>query len=115
MDQKLLFLLAQNAETEASINEKGTAHGGQPGDQTGKEFLIRSYRNYPWNCILRYAGDQTVTSYTNVTSMISVLLTDSSNKFRTYSGGVRTPASHDSSVLIGMLYLLENSALETPM
>lgn len=48
-------------EVEASINEKGTAHGGQPGDQTGKEFLIRSYRNYPWNCILRYAGD-TVTS-----------------------------------------------------
>ena len=46
-------------EVEASINEKGTAHGGQPGDQTGKEFLIRSYRNYPWNCILRYAGDQT--------------------------------------------------------
>ena len=49
-------------EVEASINEKDTAHGGQPGDQTGKEFLIRSYRNYPWNCILRYAGDQTVTS-----------------------------------------------------
>lgn len=49
-------------EVEASINEKGTAHGGQPGDQTGKEFLIRSYRNYPWNCILRYTGDQTVTS-----------------------------------------------------
>lgn len=49
-------------EVEASINEKCTAHGGQPGDQTGKEFLIRSYRNYPWNCILRYAGDQTVTS-----------------------------------------------------
>lgn len=42
-------------EVEASINEKGTAHGGQPGDQTGKEFLIRSYRNYPWNCILRYS------------------------------------------------------------
>lgn len=49
-------------EVEASINEKGTAHGGQPGDQTGKEFLIRSYRNYPWHYILRYAGDQTVTS-----------------------------------------------------
>ena len=49
-------------EVEASINEKGTARGGQPGDQTGKEFLIRSYRNYPWDCILRYAGDQTVTS-----------------------------------------------------
>ena len=42
-------------EVEASINEKGTAHGGHPGDQTGKEFLIRSYRNYPWDCILRYS------------------------------------------------------------
>ena len=43
-------------EVEASINEKGTAHGGKPGDQTGKEFLIRSYRNYPWTHILRYVG-----------------------------------------------------------
>lgn len=41
-------------EVEASINEKGTATGGQPGDQTGREFLIRSYRNYPWDCVLRY-------------------------------------------------------------
>lgn len=44
-------------EVEASINEKGTAHGGKPGDQTGKEFLIRSYRNYPWNYVLRYRGN----------------------------------------------------------
>lgn len=44
-------------EVEASINEKGAAHGGKPGDQTGKEFLIRSYRNYPWNCVLRYRGN----------------------------------------------------------
>lgn len=36
------------------INEKGTATGGKPGDQTGKEFLIRSYRNYPWTHVLRY-------------------------------------------------------------
>lgn len=41
-------------EVEASINEKGTATGGQPGDQTGKEILIRSYRNYPWGCVLRF-------------------------------------------------------------
>lgn len=41
-------------EVEASINEKGTATGGKPGDQTGKEFLVRSYRNYPWDCVLRY-------------------------------------------------------------
>ncbi len=53
-------------EVEASINEKGTAHGGQPGDQTGKEFLVRSYRNYPWDCVLRYqesnSGSTTTTT-----------------------------------------------------
>lgn len=46
-------------EVEASINEKGTATGGTPGDQTGKEFLIRAYRNYPWNHVLRYINDAT--------------------------------------------------------
>ena len=41
-------------EVEASINEKGKARGGKPGDQTGREFLIRPYRNYPWSNVLRY-------------------------------------------------------------
>ena len=43
-------------EVEASINEKGGVTGGQPGDQTGREFLVRPYRNYPWDCVLRYTG-----------------------------------------------------------
>lgn len=47
-------------EVEASINEMGTAHGGRPGDQTGKEILIRSYRNYPWDCVLRYKDSGSV-------------------------------------------------------
>ena len=38
----------------ASINEKGKAIGGIPGDQTGKEFCIRSYYNKPWEYVLRY-------------------------------------------------------------
>lgn len=41
-------------EVEASINELGKATGGKPGDQTKKEFLVRSYRNYPWTTVLRY-------------------------------------------------------------
>lgn len=45
-------------EVEASINEKGTATGGKPGDQTGREFLIRKYRNYPWTNIYRYYGGE---------------------------------------------------------
>lgn len=39
---------------QASINEKGTVTGGKPGDQTGKEFYIRSYYNYPWDYVLRF-------------------------------------------------------------
>lgn len=42
-------------EVEASINERGGITGGTPGDQTGKEFLIRAYRNYPWTNVLRYS------------------------------------------------------------
>ena len=45
-------------EVEASINENGGITGGIPGDQTGREFLIRAYRNYPWDCVLRYAGER---------------------------------------------------------
>ena len=44
-------------EVEASINENGGVTGGQPGDQTGREFLIRPYRNFPWDTVLRYTGD----------------------------------------------------------
>lgn len=41
---------------EANINEFGTVSGGQRGDQTGREFWTREYRNYPWDCVLRYTG-----------------------------------------------------------
>jgi len=41
---------------EASINEKGTTTGGMSGDQNGREFLLRGYRNYPWDAVLRYTG-----------------------------------------------------------
>ena len=51
---------------EASINEMGTTTGGKPGDQFGAEFLLRLYRNYPWDCVLRYTGkESTVPAKTN--------------------------------------------------
>lgn len=46
-------------EVEASINEFGGVTGGKPGDQTGREILVKAYHNYPWDCVLRYAGDNT--------------------------------------------------------
>ena len=47
-------------EVEASINENGGVTGGMTGDQTGLEFLVRPYRNYPWDCVLRYIGAEAV-------------------------------------------------------
>ena len=43
---------------QASINEKGSATGGQTGDQTGKEIYIRDYYIYShgWDCVLRYGN-----------------------------------------------------------
>jgi len=41
---------------QASINEHGGVSGGQTGDQTGKEIAVGSYYNFPWSCVLRYAG-----------------------------------------------------------
>jgi len=49
----------------ASINELGRAVGGQPGDQTGREICVRSYYNYPWNCVLRYVGDNSAVIQVN--------------------------------------------------
>ena len=54
-------------EVEASINERGGATGGTPGDQTGREILIRSYRNYPWNAILRWGNGGKKTATTSST------------------------------------------------
>lgn len=50
---------------QASINEFGGTTGGQSGDQTGREFYIRSYYNYPWNVVLRYVGSDSNSEMVN--------------------------------------------------
>lgn len=55
------------AIVHASINEKGTVVGGQTGDQSGKEIVIRSYYNYPWNIVLRYPENSTSGGTASVT------------------------------------------------
>lgn len=59
-------------EVEASINEKGTATYGTPGDQTSHEFLIRSYRNYPWNKVLRYPSNYDTSSSAPAKTTLSI-------------------------------------------
>lgn len=41
-------------------DEKGNYHGGKAGDQTGKEWVVKSWYNRPWKCVLRYKGNEDV-------------------------------------------------------
>lgn len=41
---------------QASIDERGMTHGGQAGDQTGRETNITNFYEYPWDYILRFNG-----------------------------------------------------------
>lgn len=50
---------------KASQNEVGGSVGGKVGDQTGKEIRISSYYNFPWDCALRYKGNNTYTGSTD--------------------------------------------------
>ena len=49
--------VGEGKTAEANINELGKVTGGEAGDQTGREILVRGYRNFPWDCVLRYTGD----------------------------------------------------------
>lgn len=42
---------------QASIDERGRISGGQAGDQSGHETNTKPVYDYPWDCILRYVGD----------------------------------------------------------
>jgi len=54
---------------QASINEMGNTTGGQTGDQTGGEIGVRTYYNYPWDCVLRYGADEDADEYTAPVSL----------------------------------------------
>lgn len=45
---------------QASANEFGGVVGGKPGDQTGTEISVKPYYNFPWDVVLRFAGDKDV-------------------------------------------------------
>ena len=40
--------------SNSGSDENGNYKGGKAGDQTGKEWRIRDWYNYPWSCVLRH-------------------------------------------------------------
>lgn len=55
----VVLYLGKNQIVQASINEKGKATGGKPGDQTGREISVGGFYQYSkgWNVVLRYHED----------------------------------------------------------
>lgn len=51
--------IGNNQMVSAHHNENGGITGGRTGDQTGHEIDVSEFRDYPWDCILRYkvSGD----------------------------------------------------------
>ena len=80
--------VGNNQIVHASINEKGGTTGGQSGDQTGKEVCIRSYYNYPWDCVLRYKENSTgVADKSTATTVKSTGVSDKSTGTYTVKAG----------------------------
>lgn len=50
--------LGDGRVVQASSNERGGITGGVSGDQTGGEIGLSWYRNYPWDIVLRYVGEE---------------------------------------------------------
>lgn len=46
-------------------DENGKYHGGAAGDQTGKEWQIRSWYNRPWDVVLRYPDEKIAKAISN--------------------------------------------------
>ena len=40
--------------SNSGSDENGNYKNGKAGDQTGREWYIRDWYNYPWNCVLRH-------------------------------------------------------------
>lgn len=57
-----------------NLVQASSNYDGKPGDSSGNEIKERSYYNYPWDCVLRYAGDGQAPTPKPVTYSIQVPL-----------------------------------------
>ena len=44
--------------SNSGSDENGGYHGGKAGDQTGREWQLRSWYSRPWNCVLRHPKEE---------------------------------------------------------
>ena len=51
------YQVSGNMISNSGSDERGSYSGGTAGDQTGKEWQIRTWYNRPWNCVLRHPNE----------------------------------------------------------
>lgn len=103
---------------EAWLDEKGGIYYGQAGNQTGLETRTRGIYSFPWDCILRYEGDDMepvdVWAYKNKSvngdKDAYKLLTDTAWMLtRTDTAGHDNPQGHD---IFGRVQIIEKDVRE---
>ena len=52
--------------SNSGSDENGSYSGGQAGDQTGREWQMRSWYNRPWSCVLRYPDQKVALKITQL-------------------------------------------------
>lgn len=74
------------------VNARTDEGNSQSGDQSGNEIRIQNYWNFPWNCVLRYKGNNVTnaptqkveTSTEEVDHSLKLPLLSQSNSYNTY-------------------------------
>lgn len=62
------------------VHARSSEGNSTPGDQSGNEIRTQNYWNFPWNCVLRYKGDNTASSDSQTESDPSILRKGSSGE-----------------------------------
>jgi hypothetical protein len=71
---------------QASIDEHGNIAGGEPGNRTGGETLVRSYYDFPWSCVLRFDGTGQSSAASGVLTVDGVIGEASAKKLQAILG-----------------------------
>jgi hypothetical protein len=117
-DDHTAMYVGNDQLAQASIDENGHAKGGKSGDQTGHETEVRSYYDFPWECVLRFhgtaqpvtpgghAGEYVVKAGDTLSSIAGKLLGDASKWHDIYNANKGTIGPDPAKIKPGMTLVI---------
>jgi hypothetical protein len=117
-DDHTAMYVGNDQLAQASIDENGHAKGGKSGDQTGHETEVRSYYDFPWECVLRFhgtaqpvtpgghAGEYVVKAGDTLSSIAGKLLGDASKWHDIYNANKGTIGPDPARIKPGMTLVI---------